>query len=488
MIKKLIHRLFAPRVRHEHTAQPRPRSLARRLTGRLLNRHVPPPRGPAKVGASEHHIDPHLVSNHATRVTHTLQNAGYQAFLVGGAVRDLMLGIKPKDFDVATNATPEEIQRLFRRARIIGRRFQLVHVMFGNETIEVSTFRANLPLGADKDAHGRVLRDNVFGSQEDDAARRDFTVNALFYDPATQTVIDYHHGVADLKKRLMRMIGDPEQRYREDPVRMLRAVRLAAKLGFEIDTATAEPIARLAPFIENVPAARLFDEMIKLMFSGHAVEALQRLRAVGLHHGLFPLLDVVLEQPMGERFVTLALESTDERVRQGKTTSPSFLFACLLWQEVLKAWQEGVRLGGLSIPTLNEAMDRVLDQQTEKLAIQRRFVSDMREIWGMQPRLERRSPRTAHKLLEHLRFRAAYDFLLLRCAAGECEAELGTWWTDFLEADPIARELLLQNIAASAGPATARRKRRRRKPSEGIAGDEAGTTAAPGPQDSGTTS
>ncbi len=437
------------------------------------------------VPVSSHGIDAKLVSANAVRVTRMLQENGFKAFVVGGAVRDLLLGIKPKDFDVATDAVPEEIQRLFRRAHIIGRRFRLVHVMFGADTIEVSTFRANtVVLAADappplaghatnkrlgsvqhaSDEHGRVLRDNIFGSQEEDAARRDFTVNALFYDPETQTVIDYHHGVADIKARTMRMIGDPEKRYREDPVRMLRAVRFAAKLGFTIDEATREPIARLAPLLENVPSARLFDEMLKLLMSGHALACLKRLRAEGLHHGMLPLLDVVLEQPMGERFVTLALENTDERIRVGKPTTPSFLFASLLWHEVLKNWNERKARDEYPIPALGHAMDDVLEAQTGKLAIQRRYTADMREIWGLQPRLERRVGRSPWRLIEHPRFRAGYDFLLLRGAAGEIDAALGDWWTRFIDADSAGRETLQNELSASdAAGAGVKRKRRKKK-------------------------
>ena len=448
--------------------------------------------GPVMVPVSSHGIDARLVSGNATRVTRTLQENGFKAFVVGGAVRDLLLGVKPKDFDVATDAVPEEIQRLFRRAHIIGRRFRLVHVMFGADTIEVSTFRANsvVPvadaappvagppgkrLGTAQhvsDEHGRVLRDNIFGSQEEDAARRDFTVNALFYDPETQTVIDYHRGVADIKARTMRMIGDPEKRYREDPVRMLRAVRFAAKLGFTIDEATREPIARLAPLLENVPSARLFDEMLKLLMSGHALACLRRLRAEGLHHGMLPLLDVVLEQPMGERFVTLALENTDDRIRLNKPAAPSFLFAALLWHEVLKNWNEAKARGEYPIPALGNAMDEVLEAQTGKLAIQRRYTADMREIWGLQPRLERRVGRAPWRLLEHPRFRAGYDFLLLRGAAGEIDAALGDWWTQFIDADSAGREALQNALSASdvAGAGVKRKRRRKKKAStEGAA-------------------
>jgi poly(A) polymerase len=258
------------------------------------------------------------------------------------------------------------------------------------------------------------------------------------------------------------MIGDPEVRYREDPVRMLRAVRFAAKLGFQIDEATREPIHRMAQLIENVPAARLFDEMLKLLVSGHAVACITRLRAEGLHHGLLPLLDVILEQPAGERFVMLALSRTDERARAGKSISPGFLFATLLWHDVLVKWNARVARGEHRIPALDKAIDETVDAQTEKLAIQRRFVADMREIWGLQPRFERRNGRAPFRLLEHLRFRAGYDFLMLRAAADEIPAELGDWWTRFIHAGPEEREHLVQQAARHEGPSTGRRRRRRR--------------------------
>src|SRR5512134_2991094 len=270
-----------------------------------------------RVGRDRHPLRREALSAGALKTCDVLRQAGFSASVVGGAVRDLLLGIVPKDFDVATDARPEQVKPLFRRALIIGRRFRLVHVMLGQETVEVSTFRSADAASADRDEHGRVLRDNVFGTQEEDARRGDFTVNALYFDPATEEIIDYHGGLADLRKRVLRMIGDPETRYREDPVRMLRAVRFAAKLGFDIDEATREPIPRLARLIENVPAARLFDEMLKLLTSGHSVACITRLRMEGLHHGLLPLLDVILEQPAGERFVLQALAQTDERVLAG---------------------------------------------------------------------------------------------------------------------------------------------------------------------------
>ncbi len=433
----------------------------------LFSRKSRKPREPKRVPAAEHGIDQELVARSALRVCETLQKAGHRAYLVGGAVRDLLLGVAPKDFDIATDATPEQVKSHFRRAIIIGRRFRLVHVMFGQETIEVSTFRALDNPDRQTDEHGRVLADNLFGEQHEDATRRDFTVNALYYDPTTREVIDYHDGVKDVRRKRLRMIGEPETRYREDPVRMLRAVRFAAKLGFDIDEATREPIPRLARLIENVPAARLFDEMLKLLTSGHAVACITRLRMEGLHHGLLPLLDVILEQPAGERFVLQALARTDERVLGGKSISPGFLFATLLWHDVLVKWNARTARGEHRIPALNAAIDDTLDAQTEKLSIQRRFVSDMREIWGLQPRFERRSGRSAFRLLEHLRFRAGYDFLLLRAAADEIPAELADWWTRFSHANEEERERLVEEAARTGVAEVPGRKRRRRTRSKG---------------------
>src|SRR5437762_3684309 len=270
-----------------------------------------------EVGPEEHGIDPSLVDERALNVVHTLKEAGHEAYIVGGAVRDLLLGLRPKDFDVATNATPEQVHKLFRRSRLIGKRFKLVHVMFGEETVEVSTFRARTP--AETDEHGRVLRDHIYGTRVGDGTRRDFTINALYYDPASVTLLDYHNGLRDLQRKSVRIIGDARARYREDPLRMLRAVRFAAKAGFAIDERTRKPIRELAHLLGNVPPSRVYEEMQKLLLSGHAATGLRELRSEGLHHGLLPLLDVIFEQPMGEPFVTLALEQTDSRVRSGNS-------------------------------------------------------------------------------------------------------------------------------------------------------------------------
>ncbi|WP_194713832.1 polynucleotide adenylyltransferase PcnB [Noviherbaspirillum soli] len=449
------------------------KKLIRRILGKP--QQAADPTQPVVLGPQEHGINPELVSNNAIRVTQTLQQAGFKAFLVGGAVRDLLLGVKPKDFDIATNATPEQVKALFRRAFIIGRRFQIVHVMFGQDLLEVTTFRGAAKEAAPKDEHGRVLRDNTFGEQHEDALRRDFTINAMYYDPATQQVLDYHGGMADIRNRTLRMIGVPEERYREDPVRMLRVVRFAAKLGFEIDPSAQAPIPVMAPLINNVPAARVFDEMLKLLMSGQAMACLERLRSEGLHHGLLPLLDVVMEQPLGERFVRLALDNTDLRIRQGKPVSPGFLFASLLWHQVLEKWRAYQAAGEYPIPALHQAADDVLNGQTEKLALQRRIATDMRDIWAMQPRFERRSGKSPYKLLEHPRLRAGYDFLLLRCESGELDTEAGEWWTAFMEADGPGREELLTRKPKADGEAAAPKKRaRRRRPKKESATDMAG--------------
>jgi poly(A) polymerase len=417
-----------------------------------------------------HKVSRDGISYGARRVTDGLQAAGFKAFVVGGAVRDLMLQRQPKDFDVATDATPEEVKRVFRRARIIGRRFRLVHVMFGEETVEVSTFRRAIDVeDAETDAHGRILRDNEFGDQEQDAARRDFTANALFFDPSTQEIFDYHHGYEDIRANTLRMIGAPEVRYREDPVRMLRAVRLSAKLGMKLDPATAAPIAKMKGLLVNVPEARMFDEMLKLLLSGHAWECVKKLRAMELHHGMLPMLDVILEQPMGEKFVTLAMQNTDQRIREDKPTSPAFLFAALLWHEVLAAWKAKQAAGEKPIAALHEAMDEVLDRQRAQLAIPRRYDTVMKEMWLMQPRFEQRGGVRPLRLLGVPRFRAAYDFLLLRCQSGEVDMELGEWWTEFQDASEERRaEMLLPDN----GP----KKKRRRSKKPNAANSEAVAT------------
>ncbi|MFM8798679.1 MAG: polynucleotide adenylyltransferase PcnB [Fluviibacter sp.] len=442
--------------------------MIRRFVKKIFNRHAAPAvqHEPAIIPVKTHGITRDMLSRGAERVCDDLERAGYRAYVVGGAVRDLLLGRDPKDFDIATNATPEQVRRCCRRSRIIGRRFQIVHVMVGQELIEVTTFRALHEDASATDEHGRVLRDNTFGTQSDDAARRDFTVNALYYDPYDETIHDYHHGYADLKQRTLRMIGKPEVRYREDPVRMLRAVRLGAKLGLDLDPATRKPIRELADLLDNVPPARLFDEMLKLLTCGDALACLKRLRAEGLHHGVLPLLDVILEQPLGERFVEQALTNTDQRIREGKSISPGFLFAALLWHEVLAHWNKRKAKNEIAIPALFAAMSDVLDRQATKLAITKRLIGDIKEIWSLQPRFEQRSGKRPYGLLGHPRFRAGYDFMLLRAQTGEIDSELGDWWTKFQESDDAVQESLIAGApkdSAAPGKTLRRRSPNRRR-------------------------
>ncbi len=391
-----------------------------------------------------HGISPDLVSWQAKRTCEALKRRGFKAFIVGGAVRDLLLGVKPKDFDVVTDATPNEVKRAQRRAVIIGRRFRLVHVIFGDEIIECSTFRALEGAGVRKDASGRVVSDNVFGEMWEDAARRDFTINALYYDPETEELYDYHRGFEDLSKRRLRMIGDPEARYREDPVRMLRAVRIAAKLGFKIESATERPIPKMAPLLENVPAARLVDELLKLLTCGHAVDCIRKLREDGLHRALMPLLDVILSEPDGEKFLMVALRRTDERIAVGKKISPSFLFGTLLWPQVFKRWVYNEEKKGMSrMAALHEASVEVIQTQCHQLSIQRRFQQDMHDLWLMQARLERRTGKNPFNVIQHPRYRAAYDFLLLRSHTGHVPEALPQWWDAFVQASDEERRRMV---------------------------------------------
>ncbi|MFN3629090.1 MAG: polynucleotide adenylyltransferase PcnB [Casimicrobiaceae bacterium] len=423
------------------------------------------------------------MSRNAVAVCERLRSAGFEAYIVGGAVRDTLLGVVPKDFDVVTDARPEQIKREFRRAFIIGRRFRLVHVIFGDETIEVSTFRANRSDELEADETGRIVSDNVYGNQLEDAARRDFTVNALYYDPLSDCVVDYVGALKDIKTRTLRVIGEPDLRYREDPVRMLRAVRLAVKLGCTIAPAAAKAIRRNAPLIRNVPAARLFDEVQKLLLSGHAQSTLAALREHGLAEGLLPLLDLIYRQPGGQRFIELALANTDQRVRDEKPVSPAFLFACLLWHEVVKRWEVLLARGEHRIPALHTAMEQVLDEQRETITLPQRFAGITREIWLMQPRFEVRTNSSALRMVEQPRFRAAYDFLLLRAAAGECDQELADWWTQFIESDPAVRaELIEQRRRAQARANSASgggRNRRRGGRGRGRGGRNEGESLPP---------
>ncbi len=416
---------------------------------------------PMIYGKEKHAIRRDAISRCARRTCEELQRAGFAAFVVGGAVRDLLLGITPKDFDAATNATPEQVRSVFRRSRIIGRRFQIVHVLCGPETVEVSTFRAHFTREPDAervDEHGRMLSDNVFGTQAEDALRRDFTVNALFYDPVKEEVWDYVHGMKDLQARKLVMIGDPAARYREDPVRMLRAARLGAKLGLEIEAKTREPIHAMRHLLENVPQARLFEEILKLLLSGNAVECVRVLRELELHHGLLPLLDIALDDAEAGPFALAALRATDERLAQGKPVSPAFLLAALLWGQVERNLRAFEAKGQPTVPALHAAMHEALDVQRDSLAIPKRFDATMKELWLMQPRFLQRGGQRPYRLLEHPRFRAAYDFFALRAASANAPQEVAKWWERFQGAGPDERERML--VSDEAGP---RKKRRRRR-------------------------
>jgi poly(A) polymerase len=433
-----------------------------------------------EIAADVHGIDPELLDDRAVKVVKTLTDAGFEAYIVGGAVRDLLLGVRPKDFDVATNATPEQVKGLFRRAFIIGRRFRIVHVVYGrgreHEVIEVSTFRA-LPAeseaagvvsGNEKtakaeldgkhhavDASGRVLRDNVWGPQIEDAARRDFTVNAMYYDPVRRLVVDYHGGLADAKAKLLRMIGDPETRYREDPVRIIRAVRFAAKLGFTLEPKTLAPVKASSALLANVPASRLFDEMIKLLQTGHSLASIAQLKKLGLGRGVFAVLDAMLTEtgdlPEGIRgnFVRQAFEDTDRRVQEGRGVSPSFMLACMLWHEVLDRWTKIRDAGEPPVPALAQAIDAVFDARIGDISGRGKLAADMREIWMMQTRFERRSGSGVFSLIEQPRYRAGFDFLRLRADVGEIDPALADWWEDFALGSDDDRQALLAEARAA---------------------------------------
>ncbi len=384
----------------------------------------------------QHNVSRKDISPNALRVLYRLRDGGFSAYLVGGAVRDLLAGRQPKDFDVATSATPEEVKQLFRNCRLIGRRFRLAHVVFGREIIEVATFRANTDDGSgDREQHegGRLLRDNVYGTIEDDAVRRDFTANALYYTIEDFSVRDYTGGFEDVQKRLMRLIGDPETRYREDPVRMLRAVRLAAKLGFEIEPATAEPIPRLASLLSEAASARLFEECLKLFLSGHAVKSFEGLEARGLLPALFPDTAAALKANRSgalRSVVIDGLRGTDERVANDEPVSPAFLFALLLWPAYCRALIALQAQGVQPIDAQRRAADRVTVRQLSTVALPRRFSIPMQEIWLLQSRFSLRQTKRVSRMLGHPRFRAAFDFLSLRLAASDEHAEDVAFWRE----------------------------------------------------------
>ncbi len=468
---------------------------------------------PLIIPRSEHSISRSAISSNALKVLYRLKEAGYQGFLVGGAVRDLLLGIKPKDFDVATNALPEEVRQVFRNCRLVGRRFRLAHVYFGSDTIEVATFRAaaaperedaedeDPDRGADAapladedfaapdfapppevqrpadsehrafDQTGRILRDNIYGTIEEDVWRRDFSANGLYYNIDDFSIWDFVDGVRDIKERRLKLIGDPETRYREDPVRMLRAVRFAAKLDFSIDPATELPITQLANLVDGVPPARLFDECLKLFLAGFGAKAFKLLEHYGLFEHLFPQSAQAFAMPpyaYAKQMLEFGLANTDGRVAADKPVTPTFLFAVLLWSALLRELNERQAGPAPDMATLMQACDSVLRAQQSRVAIPRRFGIPMRELLMLQPRFNRRSGVKSLSLLQHPRFRAAFDFLLLRAQVGVADPELARWWTDIQVLPHDERVALVQSRPAEPaqpedGAAPARRRRRRRR-------------------------
>ena len=426
---------------------------------------------PAFIPRPQHPISRANISPNALKVLYRLKDAGYQGHLVGGGVRDLLLGREPKDFDIATDAHPEDVRRLFRNCRLIGRRFRLAHVLFGREVIEVATFRALQEEVQDNskerhvDEEGRIVRDNVYGSLAEDAFRRDFTVNALYYNIKDYSVIDYVGGMDDLNAGMLRLIGDPETRYREDPVRMLRAVRFATKLGFRLHPDTERPVNELAPLLGDIPPARLFDEMLKLFMGGYALANFEALRHYKLFGPLFPLTEQALtheEEHFPLTLISHGMENTDRRIEQGKPVTPAFLFAVFLWQPVRERARQLEAEGQHPAQALQHASSQVIAEQAAVMALPRRYSLPMREIWMLQLRLERKGGRRSLRVLSHPRFRAAYDFLLLRGEAGEVTVELGQWWTDFQEQHPEEREQTVTRQSPRKGRRRGGRSRARK--------------------------
>ena len=420
---------------------------------------------PRVIPRDEHPVSRKLISENALKVLYRLNSHGHEAYLVGGGVRDILLGKQPKDFDIATSARPEEVHALFKNSRLIGRRFKLVHILFGRDMIEVATFRGQAEEdqgtpSQQQSEHGMLLRDNVYGTVEEDAIRRDFTVNALYYSPENFSVYDFVDGMSDINTRTLRMIGDPETRYREDPVRMLRAVRFAAKLDFDIAPDTRQPISELAPLLENVAAARLFDEVIKLFMNGSGGKVFEQCLDFRLFDSLFPEVALTLRRSDDsgyfKRFILAALANTDRRIAAEKPVTPAFLYACLLWPEVHRRWQDNIARGQSEFPAMQAAIQPSLATQLRHISIPKRFSLQMKEIWEFQIRLTRTKGRRPHEISRQPRFRAAYDFLLLREQAGEQTGGLGDWWTRFQEQHPVTTN----HGARSDRKPPARRRRR----------------------------
>lgn len=418
---------------------------------------------------AEHRVSRKYISESALKVLYRLNGAGFKAYLVGGAVRDLLLDREPKDFDIATNAHPEEIRELFRNSRLIGRRFRLAHVRFGREIIEVATFRAGHDGGGDGVSiadGGRILRDNVYGEIDDDVWRRDFTANALYYDISDFSIVDYVGGFEDINQGKLRLIGDPQRRYREDPVRMLRAIRFAGKLDFSIDRSTRRSFERHGALLKDIAPARLFDEALKMFHSGRGLQTFSLLEEYRLFGHLFPLtMENFLDDTSSHQLVIEALQNTDDRLSQNMSVNPAFIFAAILWG-ALQSRRESYLADGVPEPeAFSVAADEVIVEQVRRVAIPRRFTTIVRDIWFLQHRLSKPTRKRALKLIEHPRFRAAYDFLLLRERAGEQLNGIGSWWTDLQEEDDAGKSKLLEQLHDPKRPRR-RSRHRRKKPTD----------------------
>lgn len=434
--------------------------------------HSPAVIEPTQLTRAEHGISRKQFSPNAIKVLYRLKDGGYDAYLVGGCVRDIMLGIEPKDFDVVTNATPEQIKKLFRNCRIIGRRFRLAHIVFGREIIEVATMRGHHQATDNKNAisqsseHGQLLRDNVYGTIEEDAQRRDFSINALYYSINDFSVHDFANGVAAIEARKIELIGDPQVRYREDPVRMLRAVRFATKLDMTIAEQTKAPIYELSSLLGNIPAARLFEESLKLFLNGKALENYKLLREFGLFKQLYPALDSILDDSatgFENAFIEQMFANTDARINGNKKVTPAFVYAALLWFPLLQRSKE-LEEQMPPFDAFNQAMSQVLSDNAKHVAVPKRFTLGARDIWHIQMRLDKRSGQRAYRLSLQPRFKAAYDFLLLRVQSGEQEqAELAQWWTAYLQSDVSGQKDMVKNLNDSDQKKPRRRYRRKPK-------------------------
>ena len=417
---------------------------------------------PRIISRSEHPISRNAISPNALKVLYRLNKAGYRACLVGGAVRDLLLGMQPKDFDIATDAKPEEVKALFKNSRLIGRRFRLAHILFGREIIEVATFRGHHMEGSAGELHedGRIIRDNVYGTIEEDAIRRDFTINALFYDIKDFKVLDYCDAMKDIESRQLRMIGDPETRYQEDPVRMLRAIRLAVKLNLTIHEDTKKPIQALAPLLLNIAGGRLWDESQKLLLAGYSKDTFNALEREHILQTLLPQTQAALENTeLCRTFIESALRNTDRRILDDKPVNPAFLYACFLWWPVQHLKADLILEGCSPAEAMQRASMTVIENQIQLISIPRRFTQFIRDVWLLQHRLEARRGKRLSSLVQHQRFRAAYDFLLLRAEAGEVDKESANWWTQYQEVSGDDQSEMIKRLR----PYPRKRKNRKRK-------------------------